>query len=93
MVTLSVPLCFYNLPADSSIEAPESISLTIAGKRSEIRALEQEHLAVHIDASELQPGKQLVAITDKKLLLPSSIKLVQHTPSNLTVKLSVPKTS
>lgn len=90
---LSVPLCFYHVPADTHINAPESISVKLAGKRSDIRAVEHEHLAVHIDASRLQKGKNLLTITKQELLLPNSIKLVQYSPSNPTVELLTHKPS
>jgi hypothetical protein len=87
VVTLSVPLCFYNMPAQTAIHAPESISIKVAGKRSDIRAVDREHLAIHIDASQLQKGNNLLNISKKELLLPNSIKLVQYFPSNPTVEL------
>lgn len=87
VVSLSVPLCFYHVPADTHINAPESISVKLAGKRTDIRAVEHEHLAVHIDASKLQKGKNLLKITKQELLLPNSIKLVQYSPSNPMVEL------
>ncbi len=87
VVELSVPLCFYHVPTDTHINAPESISVKLAGKRSDIRAVEREHLAVHIDANKLQKGKNLIAVTRQELLLPNSIKLVQYAPSNPTVEL------
>ena len=95
VVTFSVPVCFYNMPANTHIvDAPESISITLAGKRADIRALNQEHLAVHLDASRLRNGKQPIPITEQELMLPTTgIKLVQHSPSNPTVELSVHKTS
>ncbi len=96
VVTLSVPLCFYNMPASTHIvDAPESISITLAGKRADIRALHQEHLAVHLDASCLRNGKQPITITERELMLPTTtgIKLVQHSPSNPTVELSTHETS
>lgn len=86
-VQLSVPLCFYNLAAYHTISAPESILVKIAGKRSDIRAVAVDQLAVHIDAEELHDGRNLITITHHNLLLPECIKLVHYVPSNPTVEL------
>ncbi len=84
---LTVPLCFYNIPELHRIHAPELISIQIAGKRSAIRALDTDALAVHINAETVHEGKNLLAITQESLLLPESIKLVHYSPSNPTVEL------
>lgn len=88
--TLSVPLCFYNTPEHTHLQAPESVSVTISGKRSDIRALDQDQLAVHIDAAQLHPGKNVVQLTHRELMLPRHMKLLQYAPSNLVVELSAP---
>ena len=89
-VQLTVPLCFYNVPTNNNVNAPESVSIKIAGKRSDIRALDIEQIAVHIDAEQLHEGKNLLTVTQETLLLPESIKLIHYSPSNPTVEL-IPK--
>lgn len=86
-ITMPLSVCFYNLPADTAINAPESISVTLAGKRRDLRALDHQHLGVHIDASRLCPGKQLITVSEKELMIPSHIKLVEYAPVNPTVEL------
>ena len=84
---ITAPLCFYNVSEKTIIKAPETISLKVAGKRSDLRALDPEQFAIHVNASQLNLGRNLITITDDTLFLPVSIKLVHYTPSNPTVEL------
>lgn len=86
-IQCSVPLCFYNIPTGKTINAPEQISIQIIGKRSDIRSLDTEQLALHIDAELLHDGKNLLAITQNALFLPESMKLIHYSPSNPIVEL------
>ncbi len=83
---ITVPLCFYNVPIENSIKAPEFLSVKIAGKRAELRSLDLNELAIHINAEFLQEGKNLLSITPDTFFLPESIKLVHYSPSNPTVE-------
>src|SRR3990172_9535257 len=69
---ITVPLCFYNVPTAQTVRAPETISVKIAGKRADLRALDPEQLAIHINAQELQQGRNLITITNDALFLPNS---------------------
>lgn len=79
---ITVPLSFYNTPIHTSIKAPESISLKIAGKRDDIRSLDLNQVAIHIDAQDLHEGKNLLTINAQKLLLPDTIKTLHYIPIN-----------
>ncbi len=84
---ITVPLCFYNVPTAQTIRAPETISVKIAGKRSDLRSLDSAQLAIHINAEKLDPGRTVLTITNDALFLPNSIKLVHYTPSNPMVEI------
>ncbi len=84
---ITVPICFYNVAENSVIKGPETISLKITGKRSDLRSLDPEQLAIHINATQLIPGKNSLSITHNELFLPDSIKLVHYSPSNPTIEL------
>ncbi len=84
---ITVPLCFYNVSEKTIIKAPETISLKVAGKRVDLRSLDPQQLAIHVNASKLSPGRNLLTLTDDTLFLPASIKLVHYNPSNPTVEL------
>lgn len=82
---VTVPLTFYNTQKKWTIEAPETISISLAGRRSPIRSLETKKLAIHVDGSTLQSGTQPITIATHQLFLPDSIKLVHYIPATITV--------
>ncbi len=84
---ITVPLCFYNVPKHNVIKGPEAVSLKITGKRSVLRALDIEQLAIHINVEQLHEGKNLLAFNEDSIFLPESIKLVHYSPSNPTIEL------
>ncbi len=84
---ITIPLCFYNIPAQQSIQAPETLSVKIAGKRTDLRSLDTNELAIHVNAAHLREGKNVLTITPDTIFLPESIKLVHYSPSNPTVEL------
>ncbi len=84
---VTVPLTFYNIPTTHSIVGPETVTVRIAGKRSEIRTLDFENIAIYVDAQSLKKGRNCLAITEEQLFLPSSIKLVHYCPSNPIIEL------
>lgn len=79
---VTVPVCFYNIPQKTTIKGPETIALKIAGKRSELSALDIDNLAIHINAHQLAQGKNLLNLDHQSLFLPQSITLVHYSPSN-----------
>jgi hypothetical protein len=87
-VTLSIPLCFYGeTTAKRTLAAPETITVTLAGKRSDLARLDLETLAAHIDAATLVPGPNPITLTQAHLFLPATCNLVHCTPSNILVSL------
>jgi len=82
---INVPLCFSHTTQEYDIQAPEKISVTLQGKRSDIYNLEEISLAAHIDTDKLLPGKHGIILTDQHLFLPHNIMLVQYKPANLAV--------
>ena len=84
---IQVPLCFYNLPDHTSIQAPEQVSIKVQGKRSLLRAMDFDQLAIHVNASKLKQGKNVLAFNQESLFLPESINLLHYSPSNPIVEL------
>jgi YbbR domain-containing protein len=82
-VALQAPLSFYN-QSGLELEAPESVLVTVAGARDSLYQLTRD-LAVHIDAKNLQEGQNTIALLEKDLLLPETIKLVHCSPKTITV--------
>lgn len=77
---VTVPLCFYDVPENWNIQAPEEVTITLQGKRSLLQRLRKEQLSIHINSAELGLGKQPLKFSEKSLFLPKSIKLVHYTP-------------
>lgn len=73
---VEVPICFYNDTGAYDIAAPEKISMVLSGKRNDLVRIDVAQLAMHIDASTLAMGEQLLMPTSEQLFLPSTIKLL-----------------
>lgn len=84
-LTLTVPVCFYNVSQQYTISAPEQAYITISGTPAQVRNLDQKSIAVHIDAQKLVPGTNVIDMTSKNLLLPPQLSLVKYKPIQLTL--------
>jgi len=82
---LTVPLCCYQMPATIDFDAPETINITLSGKKNQLASINAQNLAVHIDAGDLPLGNNPIAVTAEKLFLPESIKLVHYSPAPLMI--------
>lgn len=85
---LTVPLTFYNVPQALAVQAPETVHITLVGKRSDLWHIDQKTLALHIDMAGKQAGEHPVQLTVAHAFLPETIKLVDYTPCNLSVHLT-----
>lgn len=83
-ITIDVPLCFYNTENDLIIHAPETIAVTLEGKRDLLRYCNTKLLAAHIDCMNLHEGTNIINISAQTLFLPEQIKLV-HYPSPMLI--------
>lgn len=88
---LTVPLCFSELPAVYTLHAPEKVSITLRGKRSDLYALEKATLAAHVNIHKLLPGKHGITLTEKHLFLPKNIVLTNYKPANLFISICANK--
>lgn len=82
--TMKVPVYFYNTE-NIVVEAPETISITLRGKKSDIRHTNLSELAAHIDAQKLTQKTNHIPLTSQELFLPQTIKLVSYNPHHLIV--------
>lgn len=81
----TVPVCFYASPADRIIKAPETVSVTLCGKRNDLKALERSSLAIHINAQKLAIGPNRIVVSHATLFLPKSINVLNYTPLNSVI--------
>jgi hypothetical protein len=87
----NVPLCFAELSDNYKVHAPEKVTVTIRGKRSDLYSLEKETLAAHININKLLPGKHGIILTEQHLFLPKNIALTSYKPANLFITISAHK--
>lgn len=83
LVTLQAPVSFYQSQG-KIIEGPDTVTVSISAPRKELYQL-TKHLAVHIDAQNLQEGNNLVKLGTEHLLLPESVNLITCFPEAVTV--------
>lgn len=84
--SITVPICFHSVSRNHMPEnAPESVTVTLRGRKKVVRSLDATTLALHIDASTLKPGKHLITANNENLLLPHSIAVIEQTPARLCV--------
>src|SRR5690606_9911898 len=59
IITMSttIPLYFSSTPHHITVNAPETVTVVLQGKRSDLYELEKESLAAHVNISKLLPGK------------------------------------
>jgi|GEM_PF-967847 len=83
-ITRTIPVCVYNNDPDTSIEIPETISVTCSGTRKELFKLAFDS-AVHLDAHLIEPGTHEKKITAEQIVLPESVRLLHYCPTSLTL--------
>lgn len=89
---ITIPLSFIGTTHNYTIDAPETITIILKGKRSDLYALDTHTLAAHINIDNFNPGKHGVIITEQHLFLPNTITLVRYIPSNLCITINSQQT-
>ena len=79
---VAVPLCFYAMPENYAVNAPETVTIELRGKRGDLRNIDTQALALHIQADDLQEGPNQIPMSTARLFLPDDIKLINYSPSN-----------
>ena len=82
-VQINVPISFYNTPNSLHIDAPETVSVELLGKRSFFRRVGTKNIALHIDASSFVEGKNRITISRDTLLLPDGVSIASWSPMDL----------
>jgi hypothetical protein len=87
--TFQVPVCFYNVKDGQKIQAPELLTIDVQAARADLDSLQNETLALHIDAEKLEQGKQTIPVNAQQLLLPDSFKVVHYNPAQVVIDVCV----
>ena len=81
-LTKDIPICFYNVPTDIKLDAPETISVTYQGTRENV-FLTVFDSAVHVDAQNMHEGDHYQNITREQIFLPESVRLLDYIPTQI----------
>ena len=85
-ITVTVPVCFYgDQEPYITYHAPETVTLTLQGKKKDLAPLDSSLLAVHIDGTTLHPGTNGIVLSTKNLFLPETIAVVHYNPLPLVI--------
>ncbi|HAU30315.1 MAG: hypothetical protein UV79_C0001G0049 [candidate division TM6 bacterium GW2011_GWF2_43_17] len=84
-ITLSIPLCLFNTQTQTTYCIPKQVKVTLYGAKAELRTIDFANLAVHLNAQEHVDSHTKIRITSRNLLLPSSIRVLRFSPTNLTI--------
>lgn len=82
---VSLPICFYEQNENQIIKAPSHAQVSLSAPRRLLYALDNNNLAIHLDARKLHPGKNCITLTHAELLLPKCIKLLDYKPLNIII--------
>jgi hypothetical protein len=80
-VTRTIPVTFYNLDDKTVCDAPEYINVCLQSSWQQLRSIDYDQLAAHMDANTYI-HRHALDIDEENLLLPKSIKLVSYKPAN-----------
>ena len=84
---MQAPVCFYKTTDNFNIIAPDTIDIIVSGSKKSLCRFDAYNSAIHIDASNFQPGNNLILLQKENLFLPDEINLVNLIPSSLQIKL------
>lgn len=81
--SFQIPVYFDNAP-ENSIKASETTGITLQGTRKVIQ-YSKSHGALHFDGAKLKSGTHIAHIKKENLLLPSSAKVLNYIPIEVTL--------
>lgn len=82
---LTVPVCFDKEESGVSIAAPETVKIHLSGKRHDLKQLDTNTIALHIDTRDLHEGKQRLELTEQRILVPESVQVIGWAPTHVSV--------
>ncbi len=87
-ITQKIPLCFYQNQNNHTIQAPDFVTLTLSGKRKQLYLYQPQNMAIHLDASDYQPGVKNLQLSQDHIFLPNQITLQAIQPHNLEITIT-----
>jgi len=87
-VNINAPLVFDTANESRIINAPETISVSIATSRQLVNTIDFDSLAVHFNVDSLKPGENTITLASKNLFLPEHVNLIHYEPSPLKITIN-----
>ncbi|MBP6869513.1 hypothetical protein KBC04_01390 [Candidatus Babeliales bacterium] len=84
---IKAPLCFYKIPENISIIAPDTVDLVISSQKRNLQNFDAYNSAIHLDASTLTLGNNDILLQKENLFLPDEINLINLVPSSIQIQL------
>ena len=84
---IAVPVYLYNIPKNTTVQAPDTVQLELRGSRTLMHQLHAAEPTVHVNAALLHEGNNNVPVTSAMIFLPPSIHMVNSRPLVLAIKL------
>jgi hypothetical protein len=85
-VWMDIPVCFYQAENNTQIEAPEMVKVRLTGKRPQLRTLDTNKTAVHIDTRNLSDGEQIIALSEHHIMVPDNVQVTGWAPTHMNIK-------
>jgi len=81
----AAPLAIASLPRDMVItnQIPDSVSVRLRGRVSDLRALSSQNLEVTVDVSWVQPGEATITLRPQAINVPPDVDVVSIEPNKL----------
>ena len=87
-ITHTVPVCFDNQSDKQIIKGPETVTVSLQGKREAFRTIDLNLLAAHINIARLSAQQSRIHLLCSHLFLPEHILLVDYSPAPIVVEMS-----
>jgi YbbR domain-containing protein len=81
----AAPLSIASLPRDLVItnQIPDTVSVRLRGRVSDLRALSSQNLEVTVDVSWVQPGEATITLRPQAINVPQDVEVISIDPSKL----------
>ncbi len=88
-LNMQIPLYFNELSGPLKLSAPDTLSITVSGKRSDLQKMDLQSLGAFLNLDHLtESGSHQIHLSPKQIFLPNNIKLLDYFPVVINVQLS-----
>jgi YbbR domain-containing protein len=84
--TIQIPLYLYNIPENNTFITPNTIDVTIQGRRDQLYNAEYKGVAANINAEDITQPSQAVNLAASEIVLPQHITVVDYNPREIIVQ-------